>query len=166
KQLDVNHKSERNCSVFGPTPGDQKRMTRSRIGVGSNHSATLISIAKGESVWQNERASHTRSSGSSISARADMNWYYVNAGQHAGPVDDGQLEGLVRAGQVQMDTLVWHEGMAQWQALSTVAPGMAAAAPIAPPVATAAPPVGANEVVCAECRRVFPLDETIQFGNV
>src|SRR6185436_10164373 len=32
--------------------------------------------------------------------------------------------------------------------------------------APAAPALGANEVVCAECHRVFPSDETIPFGSV
>jgi len=59
-----------------------------------------------------------------------MNWYYVSAGKQTGPVDDAQLEALARVGQIQMDTLVWREGMAEWQPFSTVAPpGMAAPAP-------------------------------------
>jgi hypothetical protein len=91
-----------------------------------------------------------------------MNWYYVSAGKQTGPVDDAQLEGLARTGQIQMDTLVWREGMAEWQPYSTVAPpGMAA-----PAAAPAAPAFSANEVVCAECNRIFPKDETIPFGTV
>jgi len=35
-----------------------------------------------------------------------MNWYYVDAGQQAGPVDDAQLEELLRSGKIQSDTLV------------------------------------------------------------
>jgi uncharacterized RDD family membrane protein YckC len=92
-----------------------------------------------------------------------MNWYYINAGNQAGPVDDAQLETLARTGQIQMDTLVWREGLAEWQPYSTVAPpGMTAP----PPAAPAALAIGPNEVVCAECHRVFPSDETIPFGNV
>jgi uncharacterized RDD family membrane protein YckC len=98
-----------------------------------------------------------------------MNWYYVSGGQQAGPVDDGQLEGLVRSGQVQADTLVWHEGLPNWQPYSQVAPAMAGA-PAMPPVMAATAPSGpgmsANEVVCAECCRIFPIESTIQYGNV
>jgi uncharacterized RDD family membrane protein YckC len=91
-----------------------------------------------------------------------MNWYYVSAGKQTGPVDDAQLEALARVGQIQMDTLVWRDGMAEWQPFSTVAPpGMAAPAPV-----PAAPAFDANEVVCAECNRIFPKDETIPFGTV
>jgi uncharacterized RDD family membrane protein YckC len=92
-----------------------------------------------------------------------MNWYFVSAGKQTGPVDDAQLEGLARTGQIQMDTLVWREGMTEWQPYSTVAPpGMTTP----PPPAPAAPAYGADEVVCAECNRIFPRDETIPFGTV
>jgi uncharacterized RDD family membrane protein YckC len=81
-------------------------------------------------------------------------------------VDDAQLEALARTGQIQMDTLIWREGMAEWQPFSAAAPpGMTV--PSAPaPVAPAAPALVANEVVCAECNRIFPKDETIPFGTV
>jgi uncharacterized RDD family membrane protein YckC len=92
-----------------------------------------------------------------------MNWYYVSAGKQAGPVDDAQLEALARTGQIQMDTLVWREGMAEWQPYRTVAPAdMTAPQPAAPP----GPAPAADEVVCAECNRIFPRDETIPFGTV
>jgi hypothetical protein len=44
-----------------------------------------------------------------------MNWYYVENGQQAGPVDDTRLQELVASGAIQPDTLVWHEGLANWQ---------------------------------------------------
>ncbi len=51
-----------------------------------------------------------------------MTWYYVDAGQQAGPVDDSALAELVRSGKIQPDTLVWHEGMQAWSAYRNVAP--------------------------------------------
>jgi len=94
-----------------------------------------------------------------------MNWYYVNAGQQLGPVEDAQLDGLVQAGQVQADTLVWHEGMPNWLPYGQVRPAPAGGA--APPVA--GPPSGvpgetAPQVVCTECGRIFPIESTIQYG--
>jgi uncharacterized RDD family membrane protein YckC len=96
-----------------------------------------------------------------------MNWYYVNGGQQAGPVDDAQLEGLVRAGQVRAETLVWHEGMANWQPYGQVrpAPQTPVGAPPIPAAATVPPATGPGEVVCAECGRIFPVDQTIQYGT-
>src|SRR5262245_47682502 len=96
-----------------------------------------------------------------------MSWYYVDAGQQAGPVTDEQLDELVRSGKVRSDTLVWQEGMANWQAYSQARPGGAAATPAmaAPPIAGAAPAPSGNDVVCAECHQIFPRENTIQYGN-
>ena len=34
-----------------------------------------------------------------------MNWYYVDGGQQAGPVNDADFDALVQSGKVQPDTL-------------------------------------------------------------
>lgn len=63
-----------------------------------------------------------------------MNWFYVDAGQQAGPVPDEQLDELVRGGKVRADTLVWREGLANWQPYSHARPeGIQPPAPVAPP---------------------------------
>ncbi len=43
-----------------------------------------------------------------------MNWYYVDAGQQAGPISEDELASLAGSGKIQPDTLVWREGMATW----------------------------------------------------
>jgi uncharacterized RDD family membrane protein YckC len=95
-----------------------------------------------------------------------MNWYYVEAGQQTGPVDDAQLEELARSGKIQPETLVWREGMANWQPYSQAKPGGAAAPAGAPPVYAAAPAAGGDQVVCAECNGVFNVQDTIAYGNI
>src|ERR1051325_9332862 len=95
-----------------------------------------------------------------------MNWYYVNAGQQAGPVDDAQLEELARSGAIQSDTLIWSEGMANWQAYSEVkGPALRLAA--VPPVAVAlgVPPMADGQAVCSECSGVFNVQDMIRYGN-
>jgi hypothetical protein len=91
-----------------------------------------------------------------------MNWYYVDNGKQAGPVDDLQLQQLAGSGVIQPDTLVWREGMANWQPYIQVAPAGSGSA--TPPPAT--PLVGPDEVVCTECHRVFPRQDTIAYGTV
>ncbi len=100
-----------------------------------------------------------------------MNWYYVEAGQQAGPVDEAQLAELFRSGRIQNDTLVWRDGMANWEPYSTtISPPTATQA--APPLATPAPPVAAplggevtSEAVCIECGRIFNIDDMIKHGS-
>lgn len=88
-----------------------------------------------------------------------MNWFYVNNGQQAGPVDDAQLAELVAAGKIQPDTLIWREGMGNWQPYRTQFPQPATApgvpgvigplsGPGAPPFADAA--AGVTEATLLE----------------
>jgi hypothetical protein len=92
-----------------------------------------------------------------------MNWFYVENGQQAGPVDDAQLDALVRSGRVVGETLVWHEGMAEWKPYNTVAP--AAATIAAPPPPTTGQGQEPGTVICSECGRSFPPSEVIRHGN-
>jgi len=95
-----------------------------------------------------------------------MNWFYVDDGKQAGPVDDLQLQELASSGKVQSDTLVWREGMANWQPYSQVVPAGTPLQSPPPPTTPAAPVLGPDEVVCTECQRVFFRQETIAYGTV
>jgi len=44
-----------------------------------------------------------------------MNWYYSENNQRRGPVPQDELEQMAREGKITPDTLVWSEGMANWQ---------------------------------------------------
>lgn len=49
-------------------------------------------------------------------------WYYADRqGQQRGPVQTEDLLALRNAGQIGMETLVWRNGMANWQAFATIA---------------------------------------------
>lgn len=89
-----------------------------------------------------------------------MNWYYVEQGQQAGPVSDEQFDEMFRSGKIQPDTLVWHEGMAGWASCREAKGGAKSTGP------TEATTETAREAVCAECGKIFPIDETIRYGNV
>jgi GYF domain 2 len=51
-----------------------------------------------------------------------MQWYYTVQGQRQGPVDDPDLEELVRREVIRDDTYVWREGLAEWQLYGAVKP--------------------------------------------
>ncbi|MBI3876939.1 MAG: DUF4339 domain-containing protein [Verrucomicrobia bacterium] len=77
-----------------------------------------------------------------------MDWYYAESGQQKGPVSDEQFQNLVRDGVVKPDTLVWHEGMANWQRHGGASggggasPATATAQSVPQPLAPAPAPTG------------------------
>lgn len=92
-----------------------------------------------------------------------MNWFYVDGGQQSGPVTDEQLEELLRSGKITPDTLIWCEGMPDWQRYDQVNPivgGQASSGQPAWPAAQTGP--GA---VCAQCGKLFNLDEMVRHGD-
>src|SRR2546423_1789733 len=94
-----------------------------------------------------------------------MNWYYVSAAKQAGPVEEAQLDGLSRTGQIQADTLVWHEGMANWQPYREVKRVTAQAVPGAPPGPDSPPVIGAapGTVFCSVCGKPYQQSEVINY---
>ena len=82
-----------------------------------------------------------------------MTYYYAVNGQQTGPVTEEQLRGMVTAGSIPADTLIWREGMPQWQPFSTALGDPAAAG-------------GQVTVECGVCHQTFPIDQTIRYGTV
>jgi len=96
-----------------------------------------------------------------------MNWYYVDAGKQAGPVDEAQFEALIQSGKITPDTLVWREQMANWQPLLEVR--RVSSDPSFSPTAAASPAVDpslAGQVTCVECRGTFPRQNCTQYGTI
>jgi len=86
-----------------------------------------------------------------------MAWYYAEAEQQKGPVDEASLDELVRQGVVRDDTLVWKEGMPSWQPHASVRGSR-----VVPP-----PPIGSSAETryCSECGRPFPANELYMMGT-
>lgn len=92
-----------------------------------------------------------------------MNWYYVDQGKQAGPVNDAQFAELVRTRKILPDTLVWREGMAAWVAYLEVQPP----APSAGSAGHAGMGSGESpDAVCAECGKMFAIQDMIRHGGV
>ena len=90
-----------------------------------------------------------------------MSWYYADNGRQVGPIEESALDDLVKAGIVRDDTLVWQEGMANWQAHGTVR----APRPQQPAVPLPAVPLAADSGFCSECGRPFPIHELLNLGT-
>ncbi len=87
-----------------------------------------------------------------------MEWFYAVNGQQQGPITEAQLMELRRSGAINSETLVWREGMSDWQPVSAALPAIAP-----PPIAagaTAGQP-GPALSLCSECRRVFAQSDMI-----
>jgi uncharacterized RDD family membrane protein YckC len=92
-----------------------------------------------------------------------MTWYYAEGEQPVGPIEEAQLEGLYLQGKVRPETLVWREGMANWQAYRDAKPH--AASPTGGSEVST-PPLIAGEARCVECGNAFSLEDMIAFGNL
>lgn len=79
-----------------------------------------------------------------------MTWFYALGDQQTGPVSDSQLDDLLRSGKITSDTLVWREGMADWQPLKQARQAM--------------PPSPAGGI-CVECGKAFPPDELVHVNH-
>jgi uncharacterized RDD family membrane protein YckC len=81
-----------------------------------------------------------------------MNWYHVENGQQRGPITEAQLDELARAGTIKADTLVWADGMANWQPYSQARPQTQGAAV-------------EGGVLCSVCGGNFRPDAVVRFDN-
>jgi hypothetical protein len=74
---------------------------------------------------------------------SDRSWYCASGGQQQGPYPEAQLREFIARGNVTADTLVWTEGMTNWQRVGEI-PGLfsGSAAPPAIPRAGAPLPSG------------------------
>lgn len=68
-------------------------------------------------------------------------WYYEQAGNRVGPVDEATMRSLISNRVISIDTLVWTSGMASWVPLQQTQ--LAAGLPVPPP-APYSMPVSAN----------------------
>lgn len=83
-----------------------------------------------------------------------MQWYYAVGDQRQGPIEEAEFQQLVAAGTIKGDTLVWRQGMANWQPYATVA----GAAPGAVP-----PAVDDGTEVCAVSGKRYPRRDMINY---
>lgn len=83
-----------------------------------------------------------------------MDWYYAKDDEQLGPVSQEALDALVNEGTITLSTLVWHQGMTDWQPHGEVA------------TRAASPGQGVPGLTpCVECGRSFPADELVHYSG-
>lgn len=85
-----------------------------------------------------------------------MQWYYAFNGQRLGPVTHEEFVKLVTDGIIRGDTLVWSQGMGEWQPYVKVAGGAGA---------TTAPTVDDGTELCAVSGKRYPRSQMINHGG-
>jgi uncharacterized RDD family membrane protein YckC len=88
-------------------------------------------------------------------------WYYAAGGRQAGPVTEVELDALISSGAVRGDTLVWREGLPDWQPLNVARPPEAQSVAVAAPVAAPQAPTR----FCSECGQPRLERELVNFGD-
>jgi len=88
-----------------------------------------------------------------------MNWYYADGKRKVGPISKEELKSLVKNKKINMETLVWRQGMKDWEALGRVAKQKKSSAQKLQKTAAT------GQAVCSECGRAFPEEEMISFEN-
>jgi len=91
-----------------------------------------------------------------------MEWFYTEGGESRGPVSPEQFQQLVAQGTITAQTLVWRQGMENWQTYASHG-GPPAQAPTVPP--PPASPLPAGHVSCAGCGGTFPDSEVIPLAG-
>lgn len=83
-----------------------------------------------------------------------MNWFYSLGNEQNGPITETQLDELIRSGKINRETLVWREGMSDWQPLGAV---RTIGVPSLP---------GANSgQTCVECGKTFAASDLIKINQ-
>ena len=88
-----------------------------------------------------------------------MDWYYADGKRKVGPISKEEIRSLVQAKKINSKTLVWRQGMKDWEELGKIAKQKQSSAQQLQETAAT------GQAVCSECGRTFPEEELISFEN-
>lgn len=95
-------------------------------------------------------------------------WYYTVNNQPVGPIDEDKIKQALTKQTINVNTLVWKEGMAEWKPLGqTELAKFAAGLPVPPPPMGAAVPVVNPETLLktSEARNLYDLTRWYKFAG-
>ncbi len=89
-----------------------------------------------------------------------MNLYYADGDQQVGPIGKAELQSLVKAKKVNAKTLVWQDGMEDWQELGVFVRSRRSQSILEDQAV-----IPTQRSVCSECGRAFAEEEMIRFND-
>lgn len=98
-----------------------------------------------------------------------MIWFFLEQGKQHGPLSDEQVVDMVAQGRIHSATLIWHEGLADWQTYAYVSARGSAPALLTPVEMgldpTKPPPPPPPLQLCSQCSRQYLVDDILLFDN-
>ncbi|MDZ4816668.1 MAG: DUF4339 domain-containing protein [Verrucomicrobiota bacterium] len=88
-----------------------------------------------------------------------MTWYYSDGTNQLGPITTEEIKAKIASGALPLNTIVWKAGMTNWTPLNNISE-LIEPKNVEPPLTP-----GTDLVVCAECQKMFPASETIQYSH-
>jgi hypothetical protein len=85
-----------------------------------------------------------------------MNWFYESGGQQQGPISEQDLDRLLTEGKITLNTLVWREGLPDWQPLRIAIPSAGTAS-----LRSDAGAIPSGHVRCTLTGKIIPESEAI-----
>jgi uncharacterized RDD family membrane protein YckC len=92
-----------------------------------------------------------------------MPWYYAVGAVRNGPVEDDAFQELVKSQVIGDSTLVWREGMRDWEPFANLRPQVVP--PPAPPSRSQPAPPSAGPAFCTQCGRAVGPHELVAVGG-
>ena len=89
-----------------------------------------------------------------------MEWYYAENKDAIGPLSEQEFQSLVSTGKITLSTLVWHQGMKNWQQYSQATDQRLNA------TVEVASTDGLETSVCSQCGVAHPEEKMIRYGDV
>ena len=81
-------------------------------------------------------------------------WYYLEGSEQIGPMSEEQFQTKVQDGTVTPETLVWHQGMADWQAYGQVTSSQSSS------------PANSGQTLCPNCGAWVTSEDLVQVDRI
>lgn len=98
----------------------REQLNKERAVADARHQLTERRLAAHDQVLQLDTSVSATSPMPALASPGLAQWYYVSGTSRLGPFAEEDVQYMIRSGKLTRATLVWREGMADWQLLGSV----------------------------------------------